>query len=300
MRGNHVKEKKIKRAVIKEELIAVTKNLFGAVILNQLLYWTKRVKDYEQFVTEEINRIQNPDESMNQNLLYGWIYKKADELREETMLCCNENTIRNHLKLLVNKGYLDQRNNGKYKWDRTYQYRVNLKKLIEDLNTLQFHLEGFETFYRNSNFEVRSIEDFGTIPEITSEITTENTTNITKGTKNDIDNEKVASLFLKLSRRNELTYNDRKAIKRILNKGYGVEKILIWTKECFEKYQPVNGNEGIWAFNYIAKFIEEKGENTSEKNGRNTTRSTSETHIKQSQEESKANGRRLGDTECDF
>ncbi|MEK3977885.1 hypothetical protein MKY37_02205 [Psychrobacillus sp. FSL K6-2836] len=295
-----MKEKKLKRAVIREELIAVTKNLFGAVILNQLLYWTKRVKDYEQFATEEINRIQNPDENMNQNLLYGWIYKKADELREETMLCCNENTIRNHLKMLVTKGYLDQRNNSKHKWDRTYQYRVNLKKLMEDLNTLQFHLEGFETFYRNSNFEVRSIEDFGTIPEITSETTPKNTTNLIKRTKNDIDNEKVAQLFLKLSKRNELTNNDLKAIKRILKMGYGVEKILIWTKECFENYQPVKGIEGIWAFNYIAKFIEQQGEDTNENNGRNITRSTTETHFEQSQQESNDNGRWLGDTECDF
>ncbi|MDI7740597.1 hypothetical protein QMK38_01165 [Lysinibacillus fusiformis] len=295
------KKKLLKRAIIREELIAITGNLFEAVLLNQLIYWTQRVKDYEQFQHEETKRIQSQNEN-NETPLFGWIYKKADELREETMLCCNENTIRKHLKELINKGYLNQRNNSKFKWDRTYQYRLNAKKLIEDLNTLQYHLEEFEILSPNSKIEIRNDENNGTIPKNTSESTTISTS-ITKLEKKKSDEyERVEGLFLKLSKRNQLTKNDQKAIKRILKKGYELEQILTWIRECFEKYQPINGNEGIWAFNYIAKFIEQKGENYNENNEPIINRGRSHGNFKHLQHgrSEKDNGRWLGDTECDF
>ena len=31
-----------------------------------------------------------------------------------------------HIKRLIDLGFLNQRNNPKYHWDRTYQYRVNM------------------------------------------------------------------------------------------------------------------------------------------------------------------------------
>jgi hypothetical protein len=39
-----------KLAVIREEFVALTGNPFIAVILNQLLYWTKRLPDFEDLM----------------------------------------------------------------------------------------------------------------------------------------------------------------------------------------------------------------------------------------------------------
>ena len=75
------KDIKLKRVVIKEELVELTGNYKLALMLNQLLYWTERVgpKRYNQFVKEELKReIDDTD-----NLKGGWIYNKAEEIAEE-------------------------------------------------------------------------------------------------------------------------------------------------------------------------------------------------------------------------
>ena len=77
------------------------------------------------------------------DMVYGWVYKTAEELSSETMLNLAPNTIRRHLKELVEKGYLLERSNPKYKWDRTLQYRVDLLKVQTDLMALGYPLEGY-------------------------------------------------------------------------------------------------------------------------------------------------------------
>ena len=44
---------KLKRAVIKEELIAITGNFIEAVILNQMIYWSERINDFDNFIREK-------------------------------------------------------------------------------------------------------------------------------------------------------------------------------------------------------------------------------------------------------
>ena len=41
---------------------------------------------------------------------------------------------------LVDMGYLDIRNNPKYRWDRTYQYRVNIIKIEKDLAQIGYSI----------------------------------------------------------------------------------------------------------------------------------------------------------------
>ena len=53
-------------------------------------------------------------------------------------------TIRKYIKQLVEKGYLIQRRNPKYKWDKTMQYRVDLYKVQLDLGKMGYVLEGFK------------------------------------------------------------------------------------------------------------------------------------------------------------
>lgn len=174
---------KLKRAVIKEELVELTGNYKLAIVLNQFLYWTERVgtKRYNKWKEEETNRTTNN----TNDLEGGWIYKSASELVEEIMIDVSDSTARRYAKELIEQGYLMERNNPKYKWDNTKQYRINLIEIVNDLNEIGYHLEGYKyddllesptspTFQNeNSSFknEGSSFENEKTIPEITADIT---------------------------------------------------------------------------------------------------------------------------------
>jgi len=45
--------RKLKRIIIKEELVELTGSYIDAVLLNQLLYWSERVKDFDEFIKQE-------------------------------------------------------------------------------------------------------------------------------------------------------------------------------------------------------------------------------------------------------
>lgn len=109
-----------------------------AVILNQFIYWSKRTKYTDQYVAEEKKRIKENDESVDLVSSTGWIYKTAEELADETMLSISVTTLRKHIKNLVDKGYLPRRNNPKYKWDKTFQYRPDSVKIMLDLQKIGF------------------------------------------------------------------------------------------------------------------------------------------------------------------
>ncbi len=116
-------------SVIRKELVALTGNHFRAVILNQLLYWTQRVKDFDLLLVEERSFCSDLDRVP----CHGWIYKTANELNEETMLGLSHPTIRKYLKQLVEQGWIYERAHPYNKWNKTTQYRVNLKKVQEGL-----------------------------------------------------------------------------------------------------------------------------------------------------------------------
>lgn len=128
----------LKVAVIREEFVALTGDPLMAVVLNQLLYWTQRVNDFDLLLEEEIKR--NPE--CNVPLRHGWIYKSAEELSKETMVRLSRSTMRRYLSFLVSKGWVNERANP-YKWNKTTQYRLNLSNLQEDLLALGYCLPGF-------------------------------------------------------------------------------------------------------------------------------------------------------------
>lgn len=116
-------------SVIRREFVELTGNLFSAVLLNQLLYWTLRVKDFDYLLEEE----KKYQPSCNVSPRHGWIYKTAQELNEETMLGLSPPSIRKYLKVLIDEGWIDERKHPTERWDHTTQYRVNLRQLQEDL-----------------------------------------------------------------------------------------------------------------------------------------------------------------------
>jgi hypothetical protein len=224
---------KLKRVVIKEELVALTGDFRAAIVLNQFLYWSDRIKDIDKYIKEENNRIKSHGitESGFQ-LNHGWIYKSSNELIDECMFVTRkkvrgkdlfqktnikEATMNETINYLVENGWLQKRQNPEYKWDRKYQYRVDFIKISKDLLELGFVLQGYNVFDvinkefssiqssgsnasskiedGNSIFEDQSNKNRRAIPEITTEITTDNINN-NNDKKMSIENSKEKNIVV--------------------------------------------------------------------------------------------------------
>lgn len=133
----------LKRIVIKEEFVRLTGDMFRAIILNQFVYWSQRVRDIDRFISEEKKRMEYEASELNIKPTNGWIYKTADELLEETMLGISRQSVNRYVSALVEQGYLMCRNNPDHKWDRTKQYRVDFVKVRQDLAVLGYTLDGY-------------------------------------------------------------------------------------------------------------------------------------------------------------
>ena len=191
-RDNQKELQKLKRVVVKEEYVKLTGDIAKAIILNQFIYWSERVQDFDKFITEEQARCQQDGTKINIQLSNGWIYKSSEELSSETMLNISASNIRKHIKDLIKEGWISERTNPVHKWDRTKQYRVNLAKISKDLLKLGYVLQDYKVdlpFFetenafsdlengtceienRNSNMENQTLRNRKAIPEITTEIT---------------------------------------------------------------------------------------------------------------------------------
>ena len=182
---------KLKRAVIKEELVAITGDFVEAVILNQLIYWSERVRDFDKFIAQEKIIAERHGEEVTIEQTHGWIYKSAEELSEETLLKISKQNMRLHIKKLIKLGYLQERNNPKYKWVRTRQYRLNMVKIQTDLQKLGYCLEGYPLILKSdtdvpkntlrgndlenqeNELEYQDKQIVSAIPEITTETSSE-------------------------------------------------------------------------------------------------------------------------------
>lgn len=136
-------EVRIKKAVIREDLLSITNDYRKAIILNQFIYWSERVSDADKFIKKE-NEIAKNNGEEERELFYGWIYKTAEELADEVMLGLSASQIRRYISDLVDMGYISKRNNPKYKWDRTLQYRVNLVNIAKDLKKNGYPLSDYK------------------------------------------------------------------------------------------------------------------------------------------------------------
>ncbi|MGH0945524.1 hypothetical protein ACQVTS_31725 [Bacillus mycoides] len=215
---------KLKRAVIKEELVALTGDFKKAVLLNQLIYWSERVSDYDQFIEEEKKRARmamNAEERQRAELFeqieltHGWIYKTADDMSAETMLGMSKSSIGRHLETLLKEGWLERRKNPNWKGDNTYQYRIDILKVQKDLFKLGYFLEGYKfdlrefqneitTFYNDTPEFRNEIDDSKieqsipksndqfqnetTLPEITTKTTTQITSENSFSSSSSLDN----------------------------------------------------------------------------------------------------------------
>ena len=96
-----------------------------------------------KFIEKE-NEIAKNNGEEERELFYGWIYKTADELAEEIMLGLSASQVRRYVRDLVDMGFISKRNNPKYKWDRTLQYRVNLVNIAKALKEKGYPLSEYK------------------------------------------------------------------------------------------------------------------------------------------------------------
>lgn len=134
--------RKLKRVVIKEELVVLTGGTLSALILNQFLYWSERVRDFDRFI--EIEKAQRRDGDPNVEPTGDWIDGSISELKEALMINDSEATIRRRISALVDAGYLEKRQSPD-KWDRTLQYRPNISNIQQALLDMGYVLEGYSS-----------------------------------------------------------------------------------------------------------------------------------------------------------
>ncbi|WP_342540368.1 hypothetical protein MHI39_23835 [Heyndrickxia sp. FSL K6-6286] len=282
----------LKRAIIKEELVVLTGNFALATTLNQLLYWSKRVKDSDGLIAEELERISTNKVS---DLRHGWIYKSSEELSQEIMLG-SPSTVRRNLKELVNQKYVFERRNPnpRYKFDKTLQYRVNLVKIVEELNKLGYRLEHFDNFYNDrvkftesskqvlsepsnvQNDASMSITEFSgnqgarAIPENTTEIfykeiDEEDTKSANDSYFQDPFADQIARYFLMKSAKYVLTDSDRLSITQVAQLDLNLQTVTQLIDNCFNGFVPQHERDRIRSFAYVANYIFDKHHNFKKK-----------------------------------
>ena len=247
MEVRFMRTEKIKKAVIREDLLSITNDFRKAIILNQFIYWSERISDADKFIEKE-NEIARSNGENEKELFYGWIYKTAEELAEEVMLGLSASQIRRYINDLVKMGYISKRNNPKYKWDRTLQYRVNLVNIAKALKKNGYPLSEYKInipdeesaithlcTINNAHEKNQSIANERAIPEITNrDYNTEN-----NKTKYAFPSEKCDTPSDKFSREYIL-----KAINNIMVLQFGMEENSDKSKELtnivlyfFEQYE---------------------------------------------------------------
>ena len=124
----------MKKAVLREDMMALTQEVTQAMVLGQMLYWTKTLDKVNDWLFEENKRlaeVELPQHEYN----YGWIYKSAREMREDLMNAFSEDAIQRAFSALVTKGVLMKRHNPIVRYDRKLQYRIDivfLRRLLKD------------------------------------------------------------------------------------------------------------------------------------------------------------------------
>lgn len=162
--------KNLKRSVIREELVAITGHYIDALVLNQFMYWSERIRDFDQFLIEE-NRRRYQHGMDVVTLQKGWIYKTAEQLISELMIKTTPRKIRQHIENLIAKKFIFKRNNPKFKWDRTFQYRVDFNAVVNACASAGYQLEGFKKLLspERAISPFQEIENAPAIPEIITE-----------------------------------------------------------------------------------------------------------------------------------
>ena len=145
--------RKLKRVVIKEELVALTGDVLDAIILDKFIDWTDSMYGLDELLEEKQKNSQTNSEDQNNFLegvkTKGWICKNASWITDELLLAVTKETLRNHLFALTQEQkdkkenitripLLEERNNPTNKWDKTLQYRIKIREIDSELKRLGY------------------------------------------------------------------------------------------------------------------------------------------------------------------
>ena len=200
--GTELQIRPLRKSVIREDYFRLVGQDFkAAVVLNQLMYWTKRTYDFDKFILEEQER--NPE--CNIQPRQGWIIKKSQDLIDETMLGITVPTMRKVLQFLCEKGWIIEALVDGTAWNKTMKYRVNLITVKESLEKLGYPLSDVvittvDRKERVVNAEVPTVD-----PEANEHL-------IAQFSKNPTSDDDSSNL------RNLNSYKDRE----IINKNYNI------------------------------------------------------------------------------
>lgn len=156
----------LKRVVIKEELVALTGDITKSIVLNQLIYWSERVRDVSAYKKQENARRLammgyefDFDKELLTDLQYGWIYKSAQEMADEIMMSGSRVMVSRIFKEFEKNGWVISRRNPKNKMDKTKQYRVDIVQIQKDLYELGYNLEGYPLYEPANNTVVEDSDN---------------------------------------------------------------------------------------------------------------------------------------------
>ena len=178
-------------------MMALTQDVTQALVLGQMLYWTKTLDKVNDWLFEENKRlaeVELPQHEYN----YGWIYKSAREMREDLMNAFSEDAIQRAFSALVTKGVLMKRNNPIVRYDRKLQYRIDIVFLRRLLKDRGYEMTDFQlaTIPQEAAFipqgAVSMAQCAETITETITKIT--NKENLLTSLKEELESSAVASL----------------------------------------------------------------------------------------------------------
>ncbi len=188
----------MKKAVLREDMMAITQDLTQSMVLSQMLYWTKTLDVVNELIFEENQRLA--EEGLPQcEYNYGWIWKSAREMRGDLMCAFTEDAVQKAFQSLCKVGLLMKRRNPSLKYDRKLQYRIDLLLLRRKLKEAGWQMTDF--ILADASIEMKTIPPITecippitewkpriaewnppiteTITETTYKITTENTSQTT-------------------------------------------------------------------------------------------------------------------------
>jgi hypothetical protein len=132
----------MKKAVLREDLMKITDDVVQAMVLGQMLFWTKTLDKVNDWLFEENKRLAEYDFPQHE-YNYGWIYKSAKQMREDLMNAFSEDSIQRAFASLTKCGVLLKRNNPICGYDRKLQYRIDLILLRRKLKEIGWEMTDF-------------------------------------------------------------------------------------------------------------------------------------------------------------
>jgi len=179
-----------RKVLLREDLMELTKDINQALVLSQMIYWTKRVNDLNDLIFEENKRLAEHGQKQK-DYCHGWIWKSARQMKEELFHALSEDAIQRAFANLTEMGLFVKRRNPEFRYDRTLQYRVDLlllRRLLKEIGIdfTDFQLDSIPHSAESITHTAGSIPLIAeTIPEITLENTSKSNplTPLTRGTE---------------------------------------------------------------------------------------------------------------------